>query len=115
MKVCEYFDKVPFPIDAFNPLTREEFEKRKPCMPWPGPTGPSGPPGPKGPKGEPGPPGMPGPMGPIGPPGPTGAAGPRGEPGMAMNLVEEAAYVALPNNEKLKSDVLWVVYPNGFL
>jgi len=85
MKVCEYFDKIPFPMDAFNPLTKDEFEKRRPCIPWPGP------------------------------PGPPGPRGPKGDPGIEMNLVEEDIYEALPNDEKLKPDVLWVVYPNGFL
>jgi len=32
-----------------------------------------------------------------------------------MNLVGENAYKALPDGEKHKSDILWVVYPNGFL
>jgi len=91
MKACEYFDKIPFPMDAFNPLTREEFDKRKPCLPWPGPQGP------RGPKGDPGPP------------------GPKGDPGIEMNLVEETAYEALSSDDKLRPDVLWVVYPDGFL
>ena len=94
MRACEHFDKVPFPMDAFIPLTKEDFEKRKPCIPWPGPPGPRGCPGPKGDHGPP---------------------GPKGDPGIDMSLIEEAAYVALPNGEKRKHDYLWVVYPDGFL
>jgi len=103
MNACEYFDKIPFPLDAFNPLTKEDFDKRRPCIPWPGP------PGPRGPKGDPGPPGPPGSQG-I-----QGIPGPKGDPGIGMNLIEENAYTALPDDERLKPDVLWVVYPNGFL
>ena len=100
MRACEYFDKIPFPMDAFNPLTKEDFEKRKPCIPWPGPPGPPGPAGPPGPKGE---------------PGPKGDSGPKGDPGIEMNLLEEEIYKSLPDDEKRKPGVLWVVYPNGFL
>jgi len=32
-----------------------------------------------------------------------------------LKLVEEDDYVNLPDDKKLKHDVLWVVYPNGFL
>jgi len=103
MKVCDYFDNIPFPMDAFNPLQKDEFSKREPCIPWPGPPGPPGPRGPQGP------PGLPGQEGPQGPP------GPKGDPGITMNLIEVADYTALPDDEKRKPDVLWVVYPNDYL
>jgi len=89
MKVCEYFDNIPFPKDIFYPLPKEEFDKRKPCIPWPGPPGPRGPQGPKGDKGDPG--------------------------EIAMAMLEEEAYNNLPDSEKLKPNFLWVVYPNNFL
>ena len=106
MRACEYFDKIPFPMDAFNPLTKDDFDERKHCMPWPGPPGPPGRQGPPGPQGLPGP---------IGPPGLPGLPGPKGDPGIEMHLTEEDAYKALADNQKRAPDVLWVVYPDGFL
>ena len=88
MRACEYFDKIPFPMDAFNPLAKEDFDERKHCMPWPGPPGP---------------------------PGRQGPPGPKGDPGIEMHMVEEDAYKALPDNQKRAPGALWVVYPNGFL
>jgi|GEM_PF-4700897 len=88
MKVCDCFNAIPFPTDCFNPLPKEEFLSRNPCVPWPGPRGPQGPSGPPGPKGD---------------------------PGIGLKLVAENEYTALSDDEKLNPDVLWVVYPNGFL
>jgi len=84
MKPCDYFSKIPFPVDAFNPLQKEEFLSKEPCTPWPGPRGPQGPPGPKG------------------------------DPGINLRLIVENTYVNLPDEEKHESDILWVIYPNGF-
>jgi hypothetical protein len=81
MKICEAFNELPFPMGAFHPLQKEEFEKCKLCCPWPGPPGPRGRPGPPGPPGESGPPGPPGPQGQPGPPGPQGQPGPPGPQG----------------------------------
>ena len=105
MKVCDHFNKVPFPMGIFNPASKDDFDKSK-FIPWPGP------PGPQGPQGPPGPPGIPGPVGPPGLPGPPG---PKGDPGILLNTVTEANYIALPEDEKRKHDVLWVVYPNDFV
>ena len=92
---CTQFDKIPFPANVFNPPQKDEYLKRicskkcKDCpfISWPAP----------GPPGKPGPP------------------GPKGDPGIFLNPVSEDFYLALPDDEKLKADVLWVVYPNGFL
>jgi len=100
VNVCDCFEKIPFPNYMFNPMSKEEFDKFKHCIPWPGPSGPPGPPGPPGPKGSSGPPGPP---------------GPKGDPGIGLELLEEELYLALPDDEKRKPDVLWVVYPDGFL
>ena len=49
---CGCFEKIPFPMYLFNPLSKDEFLSREPCiLPWPGPRGPVGPPGPQGPPG----------------------------------------------------------------
>ncbi|MCL2360590.1 MAG: hypothetical protein FWC73_02115 [Defluviitaleaceae bacterium] len=94
MKACDYFNELPFPVDAFNLLQKDEFDRREPCLPWPGPPGPRGPAGP---------PGLQGPLGPT---------GPKGDSGIEMFLVPEEEYKDLPDDEKRKLGVLWVVYPN---
>jgi len=70
-------------------MSKEEFDKCKHRIPWPGPRGPQGFPGPPGPQ------------------------GPKGDPGIDVKPLAEALYMALPDDEKRKPDVLWVVYPNG--
>ena len=95
---CNFFDKIPFPTNAFNPPQKDEFFKRicnkrcKDCpfIGWPFSGG-------SGRDGKPGPP------------------GPKGDPGIFLNPIEEDPYIALPDDEKMQPDVLWVVYPNGFL
>jgi len=65
--------------------------------------GPQGPPGPRGAQGI------------SGPRGETGPAGPKGDPGIKMQLISEENYMALSDEEKRRPNILWVLYPDGFL
>ena len=88
MNICDKFNKLPFPDDCFNPLSKEDFQSGCNCNSWWNWQ--------RGPQGLPGPP------------------GPKGDPGVDMKLIEERQYTALSDAEKLKDGVLWVVYPDNF-
>jgi len=84
MNVCDRFYSVPFPMCAFNPITKEDFQRCTCIIPWPGERGPAGP------------------------------QGPKGEPGYGdLRPVEETDYVNLPDDKKKGKEILWVVYPDG--
>ncbi|MCL2839204.1 MAG: hypothetical protein FWE05_00395 [Defluviitaleaceae bacterium] len=45
--------------------------------------------------------------------GPTGPTGPKGDAGgVALQWITEANYDALTDDQKLSTDILWVIYPN---
>jgi len=87
-----------------------------------GPTGPTGPTGATGPSdGPPGPPGpmgatgVTGPIGADGSTGPTGLQGPQGDPGFTLYPITADDYMALSDEDKRNPNILWAIYPDGFL
>ena len=73
--------------------------------------GPPGPPGPAGPRGESGMSGPRGFTGENGPQGPPGPQGPKGDSAFEIITISADNYTALPDEEKHRFDVLWVIYP----
>ena len=80
-----------------------------------GPPGPPGPPGLKGERGAVGASGPPGEQGPQGFMGPIGPPGPKGDPGFEIKPITVDEYIAIPDEDKRRLNILWVIYPDSFL
>ena len=82
MSYYEMFDKLRFPMEAFNPLQKKEFKEQEAFILWP-------------PKIR------------------TATPWPKCEC-IKLHMLEEEDYLALEDDDKLSSKILWVVYPDGF-
>jgi len=45
--------------------------------------------------------------------GPTGPQGPKGDPGIEARFITADEYMALPEDEKRRPDIIWVIYPDN--